>query len=393
MGLFATIGLTSLLVAASGPQAIAESIEATNPPACGWEAGGGGDRLLCPGLRPDHGARGVVRRHGLPGAELARSPARPARRGGPEAGVRRRVDAGRIWTPRIFFENVLEPPRYHSEPVVEADEDGLVTSWAIVSGKFSSAMDLRRFPFDRQVLPVRIGAFEDESVLRFAVKRELVLVDEDAFVTDWTIGGPRAQRRLPSVRPRSGGLPALRVSGGRRAAVDLLHLAGDGAADLAGRRLVGGLLVRAGRAAAPDQHVHGRPDRAGGVQLRHRLRAPQGRLPDAHRPARPDRLRLRRRRGRRGHARPCRRDPRPLAGRPVDPARRPLGLPPGLRARRRAEPVSPAPPTRCRDIAPAGDLRGVGGRRATPLAGGAPMVQDEALHAVPWRGRGSGDRP
>jgi hypothetical protein len=33
----------------------------------------------------------------------------------------------------------------------------------------------RRFPFDRQVLRVRIGAFDDESVVRFAVKRELVI--------------------------------------------------------------------------------------------------------------------------------------------------------------------------------------------------------------------------
>jgi Neurotransmitter-gated ion-channel ligand binding domain len=116
----------------------------------------------------------------LPGAE------------GPNPGTRR-VDAGTIWTPRLLFENALEPPRYHGEPVVEADEHGLVTSWAVLSGKFSAPMDLRRFPFDRQVLRVRIGAFDDESVVRFAVKRELVIVDEEATVSDWTVGSPRAR--------------------------------------------------------------------------------------------------------------------------------------------------------------------------------------------------------
>src|SRR5438128_1857933 len=64
-------------------------------------------------------------------------------------GTTRRIDPGRTWTPKIFFENALEQPRYHDAPVVEVDGDGTVTSWAIVSGKFSAPMDLRRFPFDR----------------------------------------------------------------------------------------------------------------------------------------------------------------------------------------------------------------------------------------------------
>ncbi|QDV38823.1 ligand-gated ion channel [Tautonia plasticadhaerens] len=108
-------------------------------------------------------------------------------------GAWRRVDPSRIWTPRVFFENALEPPREHGAPVVEADADGRVTSWSVVSGKFSSPMDLRPFPFDRQRLRVRVGSFEDESVVRFAVKPELVIVEPDAFVTDWAIGEPSAR--------------------------------------------------------------------------------------------------------------------------------------------------------------------------------------------------------
>jgi hypothetical protein len=115
------------------------------------------------------------------------------------AGVRsatrewRRMDAARIWTPKVYFENALEQPRLHADPVIEVDPDGMVTSWSIVSGKFSSRLHLERFPFDHQHLAVRIGAFEDESVMKFRVKNELVLLGEDAFLTDWTIGHPEAR--------------------------------------------------------------------------------------------------------------------------------------------------------------------------------------------------------
>ncbi|HEV3121908.1 MAG TPA: hypothetical protein VGY53_08405, partial [Isosphaeraceae bacterium] len=104
----------------------------------------------------------------------------PRLAGGTGANARpratRSVDASTIWTPRIFFENALEQPKYHHEPVVEADNQGHVTSWVILTGKFSAPMDLKRFPFDHQVLGVRIGPFEDESIVKFVVKREMLLV-------------------------------------------------------------------------------------------------------------------------------------------------------------------------------------------------------------------------
>ena len=103
------------------------------------------------------------------------------------------MDAARVWTPKVYFENALEQPRQHADPVIEVDPEGVVTSWSIVSGKFSSSLHLERFPFDRQRLAVRIGAFEDESVMKFRVKNELVLVGEEAFLTDWTIGHPAAR--------------------------------------------------------------------------------------------------------------------------------------------------------------------------------------------------------
>jgi hypothetical protein len=105
----------------------------------------------------------------------------------------RRMDAARVWTPKVYFENALEQPRQHADPVIEVDPDGMITSWSIVSGKFSSTLHLERFPFDRQRLAVRIGAFEDESIMKFQVKNELVLLGEDAFLTDWTIVNPEAR--------------------------------------------------------------------------------------------------------------------------------------------------------------------------------------------------------
>ena len=100
----------------------------------------------------------------------------------------RKVDARTIWTPRVLFENALDAPRFHNEPTIEIDATGRVSSWVIVSGKFSAPMILRRFPFDWQELVVRVAAVDDESIVRFREIPEMTRVDEDAFVTDWTIG-------------------------------------------------------------------------------------------------------------------------------------------------------------------------------------------------------------
>jgi hypothetical protein len=105
----------------------------------------------------------------------------------------RPVDPSTIWTPRVFFENATEQPKFHNEPVVEVDDEGVVTSWVILSGKFSTPMDLEQFPFDREVLSVRIASFDDESAVRFTLNPKLVQIGDEAFVTDWRIIGPTAR--------------------------------------------------------------------------------------------------------------------------------------------------------------------------------------------------------
>ncbi len=139
---------------------------------------------------------------------------------GQEAGAEASMPRARSGPRASTLENALEQPRYHFEPVVEADDDGLVTSWAIVSGKFSVAMDLRRSLFDRQVLPVRIGTFEDESVQTLEVNPALVMVDQNAFVTDWTIEKPTARVEARRFVPGQEPLSVLYLPGGRQPRVD-----------------------------------------------------------------------------------------------------------------------------------------------------------------------------
>src|SRR5262249_2624426 len=182
--------------------------------------------------------------------------------GKPMPGGVRRVEAGQIWAPRVFFHKALEPPRFHDPPVVEVDAKGVVTSWAIVSGKFSAPLDLRRFPFDCQVLPVRVGAFDDTSVVRFAANRDLLLVTEGAFVSDSTVDRPSAREHVP-VGTRPGGVFPLPLRGDGLPQGNVLRLAGAGPTDTLGDRRGDNLLVRADEPPAPDQHVHGRADLAG----------------------------------------------------------------------------------------------------------------------------------
>ena len=118
---------------------------------------------------------------------------------GAKAGASRHVDPKRVWMPEFFFENAIEQPHYHHDPVATVDQQGMVTSWVIVNGKFSSPMDLRVFPFDRQVLAIRIASFEDdESVEKYVVNPEIAMVGDDAFVTDWNIG--KSSARVDSKR-------------------------------------------------------------------------------------------------------------------------------------------------------------------------------------------------
>ncbi len=123
--------------------------------------------------------------------EMTWNDPRLARPGG-EPGEAVEVDVRKIWTPRYYFENAVEQVKFQVDPAAEVDPAGNVTLWTIISGKFSSPLELHSFPFDRQVLQLRVGAFADESLVKFLVNEELIRIQDHAFLTDWSIHEPRA---------------------------------------------------------------------------------------------------------------------------------------------------------------------------------------------------------
>lgn len=119
----------------------------------------------------------------------------------------RTLKAGDIWIPRVYFPNALDQPRDHGEPEVEVDSKGHVSHGEIISGKFSAELSLRSFPFDRQWLPVRIGAFLDQTKVVLRSSPDRVTLSHQAFLTDWSILGitvnQAAERYTPESEPYS----------------------------------------------------------------------------------------------------------------------------------------------------------------------------------------------
>jgi len=110
---------------------------------------------------------------------------------------------GKMWTPLIYFDNAAEAPRPHGEPDIDVDDDGRVVYRSNLSCRFSTPLDLRRFPFDEQDLVVRISLADDLTEARFVAIEECMPMHDDAFLTDWSV---EAQTyRVGSRRYRTGG--------------------------------------------------------------------------------------------------------------------------------------------------------------------------------------------
>ncbi len=100
------------------------------------------------------------------------------------------VPTQKIWMPRVSFDNAADAPHSHGEPVIEVDPSGLVVFETILSCRFSVPLDLRAFPFDSQVLPIRVSLYDDETLVQFRLMSNRSRIHEDAFVTDWVLGEP-----------------------------------------------------------------------------------------------------------------------------------------------------------------------------------------------------------
>lgn len=105
-----------------------------------------------------------------------------------EPGGERRFAPESLWSPNYEFTNAAEQVKIQNEAALVVADDGRITQRFRFVGKFSWPMDLRRFPFDTQMLTVLVEPFEREtSDLHFVVNDEQVGRLTSAFLTDWTI--------------------------------------------------------------------------------------------------------------------------------------------------------------------------------------------------------------
>lgn len=120
----------------------------------------------------------------------------------PRATVRY-LEASQVWIPRLYFANALDQPRDHGTPDVEVDAEGNVSMGEIISGKFSAEFSLQGFPFDEQILPIRIGAYFDRSQIALKISQDQVSISRQAFLTDWNILGIGARETEEQYAPGS----------------------------------------------------------------------------------------------------------------------------------------------------------------------------------------------
>ena len=102
----------------------------------------------------------------------------------------RKMHASReLWTPQLSFMNAVEEVKVLSRTEIYADDEGNVFQGLDFTGKFATPLDLRRFPFDSQLLQILIQPTDAE-------KSEITLVAgdspsgvlEEAFLSDWDVG-------------------------------------------------------------------------------------------------------------------------------------------------------------------------------------------------------------
>ena len=112
-----------------------------------------------------------------------------------------------IWNPDVEIIN-QHTPRSISNWVITVQDDGTVIYEERFTAELSSDFDLRRFPFDRQQLHLKIESFRyDHSEMKFVTRAMTTLMNPGAFLPDWTINGVsehfRQEDANPDARPYS----------------------------------------------------------------------------------------------------------------------------------------------------------------------------------------------
>jgi neurotransmitter-gated ion-channel len=104
-------------------------------------------------------------------------------------GTRRHYEKYEIWTPRVHIVNAFEP-RTSAIPDIVVDPSGRVAYSELIWASVSTQLDVHRFPFDSERLPVIFEPLgQDESVIRLIADPSLSDVNRADFtpLSEWSI--------------------------------------------------------------------------------------------------------------------------------------------------------------------------------------------------------------
>lgn len=112
------------------------------------------------------------------------------------------VPASTIWNPGVLVVNQRSVQRQLND-VVEVQADGTVRYLQRLYGTYSLPLDLSRFPFDSQVLPITLVARFRPEDLKLVVDEQMFAVAKQLSIPNWSVGTPKAStgeyRVLPGV--------------------------------------------------------------------------------------------------------------------------------------------------------------------------------------------------
>ncbi len=97
-------------------------------------------------------------------------------------------DLEEIWNPMIQVQNQYELKK-HFKDEVKVDSKGNVIYRQRYSGELSSKLDLKDFPFDEQILPIRLLSVDHgPKEVQFIFNEEKMGRSEDLTISNWEIG-------------------------------------------------------------------------------------------------------------------------------------------------------------------------------------------------------------
>jgi hypothetical protein len=103
-----------------------------------------------------------------------------------------------MWNPDLAFANEVSGIQVRKRELT-IRSDGRVRVRGLFSAHLAASYDLRRFPFDSQVLPIQVESFTwDEDVLVLRSDADSVGIRQSFELAEWEVGGvsSRTQRRL-----------------------------------------------------------------------------------------------------------------------------------------------------------------------------------------------------